>query len=327
MKPSFFKNLGPINASKIRSTILCELVNIKQSDFFNDFSSIDKIENYSLSFLYDNENCEKTLPKNSALICTETQSKKINSNQKMFLVKDVQEAVAKISNIFYRSYETFEKDKFNEPVIGESSDIANNAMIENGAIIGKNVKISAGAIIKCNCIIGDYSEIGANSVIENSILGDNTYVGSNSSIGQRGFGFHLNNDKNINIFHIGRVVLKSNVSIGSCCTIDRGSFSDTVIGKNTYIDNLCHIAHNVSIGNNCAFAAMTGIAGSAKIGDNVLTGGQVGISGHITIGNNVRIAAKSGVFNSLKDGESVMGNPAVNNYKFIKSYKKIYGKR
>ena len=89
----------------------------------------------------------------------------------MFIVKDVQEAMAKISNIFYRSYETFEKDKFNEPVIGESSDIANNAIIENGAIIGKNVKISSGAIIKCNCIIGDDSKIGANSVIENSILG------------------------------------------------------------------------------------------------------------------------------------------------------------
>ena len=33
--------------------------------------------------------------------------------------------------------------------------------------------------------------------------------------------------------------------IGSGCTIDRGSFSDTIIGENTYFDNLCHIAHNV----------------------------------------------------------------------------------
>ncbi len=72
---------------------------------------------------------------------------------------------------------------------------------------------------------------------------------------------------------------------------------------------------------------MTGIAGSAKIGNNVLTGGQTGIAGHITIGNNVHIAAKSGVFYSLKDGETVMGNPAVNKYTFIKNYKKIYEKR
>ena len=72
---------------------------------------------------------------------------------------------------------------------------------------------------------------------------------------------------------------------------------------------------------------MTGIAGSAKIGNNVLTGGQVGIAGHISIGNNVQIAAKSGVFDSLDDGISVMGNPAINKYSFIKKYKKMYGKR
>ena len=72
---------------------------------------------------------------------------------------------------------------------------------------------------------------------------------------------------------------------------------------------------------------MTGIAGSAKVGNNVLTGGQAGIAGHIKIGNDVKIAAKSGVFNNLADGVSVMGNPAVNMYKFIKSYKKTHGKR
>ena len=116
-------------------------------------------------------------------------------------------------------------------------------------------------------------------------------------------------------------MLQSKVSIGSGCTIDRGSFSDTVIGENTYLDNLCHVAHNVEIGNNSAFAAMTGIAGSAKIGNHVLTGGQVKIE------NNVHIAAKSGVFQSIDDGETVMGNPAVNKYKFIKNYKKIYGKK
>ena len=126
---------------------------------------------------------------------------------------------------------------------------------------------------------------------------------------------------------IGRVLLQSKVSIGSGCTIDRGSFSDTIIGENTYLDNLCHVAHNVEIGNNSAFAAMTGIAGSAKIGNHVLTGGQAGIAGHIKIGNNVHIAAKSGVFQSIDDDETVMGNPAVNKYKFIKNYKKIYGKK
>ena len=66
---------------------------------------------------------------------------------------------------------------------------------------------------------------------------------------------------------------------------------------------------------------MTGIAGSAKIGDYVLAGGQAGIAGHISVGNNVKIAAKSAVFNSLNDGETVMGNPAISKFKYIKRYK------
>ena len=58
----------------------------------------------------------------------------------------------------------------------------------------------------------------------------------------------------------------------------------------------------------------------------MLTGGQTGIAGHIVVGDNVQVAAKSGVFKSLSNGEKVMGNPAIKMLKFIKIYKKIYGK-
>ena len=121
--------------------------------------------------------------------------------------------------------------------------------------------------------------------------------------------------------------MQNNVQIGSNCCIDRGSFNDTVIGENTYFDNMCHIAHNVEVGNNCVFAACAGIAGSAKIGNFVLAGGQVGIAGHIIIGDRVSIAGKSAVFSSIKDGENVMGNPAVSKSKFIKNYKKYYERK
>jgi UDP-3-O-[3-hydroxymyristoyl] glucosamine N-acyltransferase len=326
MVPSFFKKLGPISSDTIKSSINCKTVNVSKDDYFDSFVSIGNISDNALSFLYDNEKLEDNLPLKSGVICTEKIANKLNSNQKIFIVSNVQESVAVISNIFYRDYDEKEKMNFDDPVLGENCEIGNNVTIEKGVIIGKNVKINHGAVLKINCIIGDGSIIGSNTVISNSILGENIYIGSNASIGQRGFGFFLSKN-NINIYHIGRVLLRSKVSIGSGCTIDRGSFSDTVIGENTYLDNLCHVAHNVEIGNNSAFAAMTGIAGSAKIGNNVLTGGQAGIAGHIKIGNNVHIAAKSGVFQSIGDGETVMGNPAINKYKFIKNYKKIYGKK
>tara|TARA_B100000401_G_scaffold74780_1_gene46308 strand:+ start:13696 stop:14679 length:984 start_codon:yes stop_codon:yes gene_type:complete len=327
MFPSFFKKLGPISIDTIEKEIECETVNIAKGYSFDDFVSLNNIKNNSLSFLYDNEKLKNKLPTNTSLICTKRKIKELNSEQKLIIVNNVQKSVAKISNIFFRDFNQKEKNKLDRPVIGKECEIGDNVKIENGAVIGNNVKINHGAIIGHSCVIGDETKVGSNSTISNSILGENIYIGSNTSIGQRGFGFYLNNKKNYNIYHSGRVVIQSNVSIGSGCTIDRGSFCDTTIGENTYLDNLCHVAHNVEIGSNCAFAAMTGIAGSTKIGNNVLTGGQAGIAGHITVGNNVRIAAKSGVFQNLNDNESVMGNPAVNLYKFIKNYKKIYGKK
>ena len=76
-------------------------------------------------------------------------------------------------------------------------------------------------------------------------------------------------------------------------------------------NNLVHIAHNVSIGEEAIIAAQTGIAGSTLIGDNVVIGGQTGISGHLIIGNNVRIAARSGVTKNITDNSIIAGFPAV----------------
>ena len=49
-------------------------------------------------------------------------------------------------------------------------------------------------------------------------------------------------DKNFKFPHIGKVIINDDVEIASSCTIDRGSIDDTVIGKNTYLDNQVHIA-------------------------------------------------------------------------------------
>ena len=111
-------------------------------------------------------------------------------------------------------------------------------------------------------------------------------------------------------------VVGPNVEIASGCTIDRGSVGDTEIGKNTFLDNQIHIAHNVKIGENTIVAGQVGIAGSSIIGNNVKIGGQTGISGHLKIGNNVEIAGGSGVVKSIPDNSKVMGYPA----KDIKSF-------
>ena len=114
------------------------------------------------------------------------------------------------------------------------------------------------------------------------------------------------------------VIIQDNVEIGCNNTIDRGSISDTIIGKNTFIDNQVHIAHNVKIGENCIITGQVGFAGSSTIGSNVSIGGQAGISGHLKIGNNVQIGGGSGVIKNIPDNTKMMGYPAKDIRKFLK---------
>ena len=164
-----------------------------------------------------------------------------------------------------------------------------------------------------NCIIGN------NVIIKKTLIGNNVVIQDGNKIGQKGFGFIPIKDKNIKFPHIGCVIIKDNVEIASGCTIDRGSIDDTSVGKNTYIDNQVHIAHNVRIGNNCMIAGQVGFAGSSNIGNNVSIGGQAGISGHLKIGNNVKIGGGSGVVKDISDNQIVMGYPAVPLREFLKN--------
>ena len=161
----------------------------------------------------------------------------------------------------------------------------------------------------------------SNVIIRNTVVGSNVKILDNCVIGKHGFGFFPNNNKNLRYPHIGIVQIKDNCEIGCGSTIDRGSMSNTVIGKNTFLDNQIHVAHNVKIGENTIIAGQVGIAGSSIIGKNVKIGGQAGISGHLKIGNNVEIAGGSGVIKDISDNSKVMGYPAKNIRQFLKDNK------
>jgi UDP-3-O-[3-hydroxymyristoyl] glucosamine N-acyltransferase len=200
--------------------------------------------------------------------------------------------------------------------------IGENTLIDKSANIGKDTEIGNNVIIKKNVHMGKNCKVGSNVIIENALLGDNVIIKSGTLIGQTGFGFSFEKNKRIKFPHIGRVIVENDVLIGSFCTIDRGSLTDTVIGEYTSIDNQVQIAHNVKIGNYCMIAAQSGIAGSTIIGNNVQIGGQTGISGHLSIGNNVKIGGKSGVIADIKDNQIVMGYPAKSIRDFLTNKKR-----
>ena len=203
-------------------------------------------------------------------------------------------------------------------------DFFDDFILKDGSYISKFSTVHESSIIQKNCIIGRGVEIGKNvliknnTVIKNSIVSDNTIIGENSSIGSTGFGFDLKNMGANNISpQLGIVYIDENVFIGANCTIDRGKIDFTYIGKNSMLDNLIHIAHNVFLGPNACLAAQIGISGSVKIGKNLICGGQTGFAGHINIGDNVRVAAKSGVTKNIKDNSTIAGFPATD----IKSWR------
>jgi UDP-3-O-[3-hydroxymyristoyl] glucosamine N-acyltransferase len=119
---------------------------------------------------------------------------------------------------------------------------------------------------------------------------------------------------------LGRVILGDDVEIGANSTIDRGSGRDTQIGEGTKIDNLVHIAHNVTIGKHCVIVAQVGIAGSTTLEDFVAVGGQSAIAGHLRLGQGVQIAADAGVMTDVPAGERWGGSPARPMRHFFREY-------
>jgi len=201
--------------------------------------------------------------------------------------------------------------------------------IHETASIGLDVTIEAGAVIQANVHVGDSSFIGPNVVIgEQSILGEQCIINANvtiydrceigsrvrihsgTSIGCDGFGFVTVDGRHEKIPQTGNVIIGDDVEIGSNCAIDRATIGSTKIGPMTKLDNLVHIAHNVTVGKGCLLTAAFAVAGSSTIGDYCTFAGQVGVAPHVEIGSHATFAAKSGVTKSLKGGIVYAGFPA-----------------
>jgi UDP-3-O-[3-hydroxymyristoyl] glucosamine N-acyltransferase len=106
------------------------------------------------------------------------------------------------------------------------------------------------------------------------------------------------------------VVIHDDVEIGANAAIDRGALGATVIGQGTKIDNLVHVAHNVTLGRHCLIMGQVGFAGSTRLGDYGVIASQSGIAGHLKLGHQVTVGAKSGVMRDIPDGGVVLGIPA-----------------
>lgn len=191
------------------------------------------------------------------------------------------------------------------------SGIAPTVILGNGVYIGENVSIGDYCCIGDNVQIGDGTIIGAHVVIHKNVkMGKRCVVKSGAVIGGTGYGYSKQDHKYYKIRHYGSVVIGDDVDIGSNTCIDCGTIDDTVIGNSVRIDNLCHIAHNVTIGNNSSVVANSTVCGSAVIGCGVYIAPHSVIMNQIKVGDGAMIGMGAVVTKNIAEGTVNIGFPA-----------------
>ncbi|MEO1040350.1 MAG: UDP-3-O-(3-hydroxymyristoyl)glucosamine N-acyltransferase [Pseudomonadota bacterium] len=183
-------------------------------------------------------------------------------------------------------------------VVGQGADIAPGAQVGPNTVIGPGVRIGAG------------TRIGAGAVIHFADIGAGCEIAAGAVIGESGFGLAQLDKEIVSLPHVGRVIIEDAVTLGANVTVDRGMFDDTWLKTGCRIDNLCHIGHNVVVGEMAVMAAFAGISGSVTVGAGAQFGGRVGVADHLTIGDGARLAADAAVMRSIPAGETWAGSPA-----------------
>ena len=326
MKNPFFKNKGPFKIEKLLKHLdLKSIKSFKNLDI-HDIKDLDSSTSKDITFFHSKKYF-KLSSNTKAKFCITTESLKdyLPKSCNKIIVDNVLIATAKITKLFYPDSVTDNFDVTSKDITKTSFtknvNHGKNVLIGKNVKIGKNCSIGHNSIIEKNVVIGNNCSIGSNVILRNTIVYNNVHILDGCIIGKKGFGFFPDKKENFRYPQIGIVIINDNAEIGCGSTIDRGSMSNTIIGRNTYLDNQIHIAHNVKIGDNCIIAGQVGFAGSSTLGNHVMIGGQAGVSGHLKVGNNVQIGGGSGVIKDIPNNSKVMGYPAKSLKNFIRENK------
>jgi len=322
----FFKNKGPFKIDKLLKLSAIDNNGKFLKSKISDIKDLSTANKENITFFHS-KRYEDVASKTKALFCITSEILKnyLPNHCNKIIVDNVLIATAKVTKVFYPDSVTDDFDltakDISKTSFKKKVKFGKNVLIGKNVKIGTNCSIGHNSIIEKNVVIGNNCSIGSNVIIRNTIIKNNINILDGCVIGKKGFGFFPNKEKNYRYPQIGVVIINDNSEIGCGSTIDRGSMSNTVIGRNTFLDNQIHIAHNVKIGDNCIIAGQVGFAGSSTLGNHVMIGGQAGVSGHLKIGNNVQIGGGSGVIKDIPDNTKVMGYPAKDLKSFIRENK------
>ncbi|MHB1157149.1 MAG: UDP-3-O-(3-hydroxymyristoyl)glucosamine N-acyltransferase [Phycisphaerales bacterium] len=207
--------------------------------------------------------------------------------------------------------------------IGTGCRVGPHCVLGPRATLGPGCTLHSGITIMADSSVGAQTELFPGVVIrERCHVGAGCLLSSNVVIGTDGFGYRPSPDGRglVKIPHIGGVRIGNGVELGANTCVDRGKFSDTVIGDGTKIDNLVQIAHNCRIGRCVVIAGCTGVAGSTTIGDGVQIGGGADIKDHLIIGAGAKIAGGAQLMHDVPAGETWAGSPAIEHRDAARQY-------
>ncbi|MFK7979449.1 MAG: UDP-3-O-(3-hydroxymyristoyl)glucosamine N-acyltransferase [Saprospiraceae bacterium] len=205
--------------------------------------------------------------------------------------------------------------------IPKGTNIGPNVVIEKGVTLGKDCRIMANVVLEHGAKIGNNVTIHPGTIIGwDCEIGDNCLFLSNSVIGGEGFGYAQ--DQYFNHHRIpqtGKVIIGNKVTIGALNTIDRGTYGPTIIGNGCIFDNMCHVAHNVKLGENCIILSGFLCAGSSILGNRVVASGGTMIKDHVEICDNTYLVHRAGVIKNITKPGVYAGSPVLPMQEYVKS--------
>ena len=237
------------------------------------------------------------------------------SGRDLVLVENPQAAFARILKVFYPPPRPAPGTSPTAVIgagfaAGEETSIGAHVVIGEGVTLGRRVVLDPHVVIGDRVVIGDDTRIFPHvTILSDCRIGCRVTIQAGTVIGSDGFGYARDGDRYLKIVHRGIVQIDDDVEIGASNTIDRATFGRTWIQSGVRTDNLVHIAHNVTVGENAIIVAQVGISGSVTVGRQTILAGQAGIAGHLTIGDGATVGPQAGVARSVPPGAVVSGSP------------------
>lgn len=230
-------------------------------------------------------------------------------------------------------------------VIDTAASIGPGVRIGPFVVIGARARIGANARIASHTSVAEDARIGDDALIHAGVkigarvdIGDRVIIQPGAVIGADGFSFVTPEKSRVEaaretlgkeaeaqaqswtrIHSLGTVVIGDDVEIGANTTIDRGTIRATSIGRGTKLDNLVHIGHNVTVGEDALLCGQVGIAGSTRIGNRVVLGGQCGVSDNIFVGDDVVAGGATKIMAKVPAGRVMLGYPAMKMETFLEA--------